>query len=296
MVWLLLTLASAFFIGLYEVAKKHAVHENAVWLVLLYGSITGAIVFLPFIVLSSMGVIGSDFMLFVPQISPYEHFLILLKTAIVLTSWVLSYFALKHLPITIAAPIRSTSPIWTIIGALVIYQERLTPMQWLGLLVTLGFFFLFSLAGRREGISFKSNKWVWLALLAAMFSSTSALFDKHLIRSIDKVAVQAFFTVYQVVFLLPVVVIIRKNNPNSLPLKWRWTIPAIAILLIFADFLYFAALNDLNSLIAVVSTIRRGSVIVTFILGAWLFKERNLTRKAIFLAGILAGLVILLLS
>ena len=296
MIWLLLTLASAFFIGLYEVAKKHAVHENAVWLVLLYGSISGAVVFLPFIVLSSMGVIDSEFLLFVPQITPYEHLLILLKTAIVLTSWVLSYFALKHLPITIAAPIRSTSPIWTIIGALVIYHERLTPMQWLGLVVTLGFFFLFSLAGKREGISFRSNKWVWLALLAAMFSSSSALFDKHLIRNIDKVAVQAFFTVYQVVLLLPVVVIIRKSNPNSLPLKWRWTIPAIAILLLFADFLYFAALNDVNSLIAVVSTIRRGSVIVTFILGAWLFKEKNLTRKAIFLAGILAGLVILLLS
>lgn len=296
MIWLLLTLASAFFIGLYEVAKKHAVHENAVWLVLLYGSISGAVVFLPFIVLSSMGVIDSEFLLFVPQITPYEHLLILLKTAIVLTSWVLSYFALKHLPITIAAPIRSTSPIWTIIGALVIYHERLTPMQWLGLVVTLGFFFLFSLAGKREGISFRSNKWVWLALLAAMFSSSSALFDKHLIRNIDKVAVQAFFTVYQVVLLLPVVVIIRKSNPNSLPLKWRWTIPAIAILLLFADFLYFAALNDTSSLIAVVSTIRRGSVIVTFILGAWLFKEKNLTRKAIFLAGILAGLVILLLS
>lgn len=296
MIWLLLTLASAFFIGLYEVAKKHAVHENAVWLVLLYGSISGAVVFLPFILLSSMGVIDSEFLLFVPQITPYEHLLILLKTAIVLTSWVLSYFALKHLPITIAAPIRSTSPIWTIIGALVIYHERLTPMQWLGLVVTLGFFFLFSLAGKREGISFRSNKWVWLALLAAMFSSSSALFDKHLIRNIDKVAVQAFFTVYQVVLLLPVVVIIRKSNPNSLPLKWRWTIPAIAILLLFADFLYFAALNDVNSLIAVVSTIRRGSVIVTFILGAWLFKEKNLTRKAIFLAGILAGLVILLLS
>lgn len=296
MIWLLLTLASAFFIGLYEVAKKHAVHENAVWLVLLYGSITGAIIFLPFIAFSSLGVLHTDFFLFVPKITLYEHLLILLKTVIVLSSWVLSYFALKHLPITIAAPIRSTSPIWTILGALLIYREALTSMQWLGLVVTLGFFFLFSLAGKREGISFKNNKWVWLALLAAMFSSSSALFDKHLIRSIDKVAVQAFFTVYQVVLLLPVVVIIRKNNPNSLPLKWRWTIPAIAILLIFADFLYFAALNHPDSLIAVVSTIRRGSVIVTFFLGAWLFKEKNLLRKAIFLAGILAGLVILLLS
>ncbi|SMO32762.1 transporter family protein [Saccharicrinis carchari] len=296
MIWILLTLASAFFIGLYEVAKKHAVHNNAVWLVLLYGSFTGAILFLPFIVLSALGAIGSDFILYVPRITLYEHLLILLKTGIVLTSWVLSYFALKHLPITIASPIRSTSPIWTILGALIIYQERLTPMQWLGLVLTLGFFFLFSLAGRREGISFRSNKWVWLALLAAMFSSSSALFDKHLIRSIDKVAVQAFFTIYQVVLLFPVVLIIRKNNPNALPLKWRWTIPAVAILLIFADFLYFAALNDPSSLIAIVSTIRRGSVIVAFILGAWLFKERNLTRKAIFLAGILAGLVILLLS
>src|SRR5690554_6282358 len=294
--WLFLTFVSAFFIGFYELAKKHAVQQNAVWLVLLYTSLTGAAIFAPFIILSKLQILSEDFILYVPPITIREHGFILIKTCLVLTSWVLSYFALKHLPITIAAPIRSTSPIWTIIGALVIYHERLTPMQWLGLVVTLGFFFLFSLAGKREGISFRSNKWVWLALLAAMFSSTSALFDKHLIRSIDKVAVQAFFTVYQVALLLPVVVIIRKSNPNSLPLKWRWTIPAIAILLILADFLYFAALNDPNSLIAVVSTIRRGSVIVTFILGAWLFKERNLTRKAIFLTGILAGLVILLLS
>lgn len=296
MVWLLLALFSSFFIGLYEVAKKHAVHDNAVWLVLLYASMTGALFFLPFLVLSSTGMISTECILFVPKITLYEHLLILVKTAIVLTSWVLSYFALKHLPITIAAPIRSTSPIWTIMGALIIYHERLNSTQWLGLALTLGFFFLFSLAGRREGISFRNNKWVWLALLAAMFSSSSALLDKHLIRSIDKVAVQAFFTFYQVVLLLPVVVIIRKNNPNSLPLKWRWSIPAIAILLIFADFLYFAALNDPNSLIAVVSTIRRGSVIVTFILGAWLFKERNLLRKGVLLIGILAGLVILLLS
>lgn len=296
MLWILLTLASAFFLGLYEVSKKHAVQDNAVWLVLLYGTVTGAILFSPFIVLSSMGVLSSNFMLYVPRITLYEHLLILLKTAIVLTSWVLSYFAIKHLPITIASPIRSTSPIWTIIGALVIYQERLTAMQWLGLAVTLGFFFLFSLAGRREGISFRTNKWVWMALLAAMFSSASGLFDKHLIRSIDKVAVQAFFTLYQLVLLLPVVLIIRKNNPNALPLKWRWTIPAVAILLIVADFLYFAALNDPDSLIAIVATVRRGSVIVAFTFGAWIFKERNIVRKAILLAGILAGLVILMLS
>lgn len=163
MAWILLTLASAFFIGLYEVAKKHAVSDNAVWLVLLYGSVTGAIIFAPFIVLSSLGVISSDFFLYVPRISLYEHLLILLKTTIVLASWVLSYFALKHLPITIASPIRSTSPIWTIIGALVIYQERLSAMQWLGLLVTLGFSFCFRWPEGAKGFRLEpTNGFGWL--------------------------------------------------------------------------------------------------------------------------------------
>lgn len=296
MVWLILTLISAFFIGIYEVAKKHAVQENAVWLVLLYSTIAGAIFIMPIVLLSKFGVISEDFFLYVPKITFREHFLILIKTAIVLTSWILSYFALKQLPITIAAPIRSTSPIWTILGALIIYKEVLTSTQWLGVLVTLGFFFLFSLAGKREGINFRSNKWVWVALLGAMFSSASALFDKHLIREIDKIAVQAYFTIYQVVLLTPVVFIIRKNNPNALPLDWRWTIPVIGVFLIFADFFYFAALNHPDSLIAVVSTVRRGSVIITFLLGAWLFKEKNLWRKGIFLLGILAGLSILMLT
>lgn len=296
MIWLVLTLISAFFIGIYEVAKKHAVQENAVWLVLLYSSLTGALFFLPVILLSKTGVFQEGFLFYVPKITAKEHLFILIKTVIVLTSWVLSYFALQQLPITIAAPIRSTSPVWTILGALLIYHERLTPTQWLGIFVTLGFFFLFSLAGKREGISFKTNKWVWIALLAAMFSSSSALFDKHLIRSIDKVAVQAYFTIYQVVLLFPVVVLIRRKNKNSIPLDWRWTIPIIGLFLIVADFFYFAALNHPDSLIAVVSTIRRGSVIITFLLGAWLFKEKNLWRKGVFLLGILAGLSILLLS
>ncbi len=56
MIWLVLTLISAFFIGIYEVAKKHAVQDNAVWLVLLYSSLTGGLFFLPVILISKFGV------------------------------------------------------------------------------------------------------------------------------------------------------------------------------------------------------------------------------------------------
>lgn len=296
MTWLILTIFSAFFLGVYEVTKKQALRDNAVWLVLLFGTFSSAIIFIPVVLLSKWGVIPATGFIYVPVITFQEHLLILLKTVIVLTSWVFSYFSLKHLPLTIASPIRATAPVWTLLGALIIYKERLTPVQWTGLLLTFLFFYLFSVAGSREGISFKNNRWIWFAILGTLFASASALFDKFLIRSVDRMAVQAYFSIYQVVLLSPLVFVIRRTMSNPLPLVWRWSIPLIGVFLVIADFLYFYALDFEDSLISVVSIMRRGSVIVSFVFGALLFREKNITRKAFLLAGILAGLIILILG
>lgn len=296
MIWLFLTIFSAFFLGIYEVFKKHAVRDNAVWLVLLYGTFSSALIFIPLIGFSNWGYIDKDSLLYIPQISVKEHLLVLLKTSIVLTSWVFSYFSVKHLPLTIAAPIRATAPVWTLMGAILIYQERLSSLQWLGLLTTFVFFYLFSTTGGKEGISFKNNKWIWFAVLGTLFASTSALFDKFLIRSVDRMAVQAWFSIYQVVLLAPVVVVIRRTMVNPLPIIWRWSIPLIGIFLVLADFLYFYALDFEESLISVVSIVRRSSVVISFSFGALFLRELNIGRKAIFLGGILIGIAILMLG
>ncbi|WP_235714349.1 DMT family transporter [Alkaliflexus imshenetskii] len=296
MIWLFLTVASAFFLGIYEVIKKHALKDNAVWLVLLYSTFSSAIIFIPLVFLSYNGTMGSDSMLYIPVITFREHMMILLKTVIVLTSWIFSYFSLKHLPITIASPIRATAPVWTLLGAIVIYREQLSLVQWFGLLMTFFFFFLFSFAGRREGISFRNNKWVWFAVMGTLFASASALFDKFLIRSVDRMAVQSFFSIYQVALLIPLVFVIRRTMANPLPLTWRMSIPLIGVFLVIADFLYFYALDFPESLISVVSVLRRGSVIVSFFFGAILFREVNISRKAFLLAGILIGIVVLMLG
>ena len=296
MVWIWLTVASACFLGVYELTKKHALRENAVWLVLLYGTFSSALVFIPLVLLSHAGIISPDRMIYIPKISLEEHLLVILKTTIVLTSWVFSYFSLKHLPITIASPIRATAPVWTVLGAIVIYSEQLSINQRFGLVVTFLFFFLFSFAGRQEGISFRDNKWIWFAIIGTLFASVSALFDKFIIRTVDRMAVQAFFSIYQVVLLIPVVLIISRLNSTPLKLTRRWSIPLIGIFLLISDFLYFYALDFENSLISVVSVLRRGSVIVSFLLGALLFREVNIGRKAFLLAGILVGIMILILG
>ncbi len=294
--WLILSLLSALFIGIYEVFKKHALNDNDVWLVLLISTLSSTVIFLPIICLSYTGVISKEALIYIPLITVNEHLLILLKTVIVLTSWILYYFALKHLPLTIASPIRSTSPLWTLLGALIIYKEKLTSHQWLGLVITLIFFFAFSLVGRREGISFRNNKWIWFAILGTMFASTSALFDKFLIKNIDRIAVQGFFSLYQVLLLTPVVFIIRYSTASPQTFIWRWSIPLIGIFLVFADFLYFFALDFPDSLISVISILRRGSVVVVFFFGALMFKEKNIGKKLVLLAGILTGIAILILG
>ena len=60
-----------------------------------------------------------------------------------------------------------------------------------------------------------------------------------------------------------------------------------------ASFAYFHALSDSAAMIAVVSMIRRSSVLVSFTCGAILFGERNLKAKALDLLLILIGMVFL---
>jgi transporter family protein len=189
--WLILTLASAFFLGFYDILKKVSLSDNAVWPVLFFGALTSTVIFLPLVGLSEYGIFQAGDMFFVPRLSAREHWMVLLKTSIVLTSWVFNYFALKHLPLTIVAPVRATGPMWTLVGALVIFGEQLSLLRWAGLLLTLFFFFRFSTIGKLEGLSFRNNKWMWFVIIGTLAGAVSALYDKHILRQMDRVAVQA---------------------------------------------------------------------------------------------------------
>ncbi len=294
--WLILTLGSAFFLGFYDILKKISLNANAVWPVLFFGALTSTIIFIPLVWLSEQDVLQAGDMVYVPRLTAREHWMVLLKTSIVLTSWVFNYFALKHLPLTIVAPIRATGPLWTLVGAIIIFGEQLSVLRWLGLLLTLFFFFRFSTIGKLEGLSFRNNKWMWFVIIGTLAGAVSALYDKHILRQIDRVAVQAWFSFYQVVLLLPILWFVRRKRPSRVPFQWRWTIPFIGLFLVIADFFYFYAISEPDSLISVISALRRSSVIVPFVFGALMFGEKNVKKKAVYLGGILVGIVLLLMG
>jgi transporter family protein len=297
--WVILALSSAVLLGIYEVFKKLSVQKNAVIPVLFLSTLTSSLIFLPVAVGSVyFPEFFKSLQIYVPAITRQEQGLILIKSVIVVSSWIMAFFAVKHLPMTIAAPIRSTGPIWTLLGALVIFGEHLNFYQWAGILITLFFFFMLSTTGKLEGIHFRTNKWVFFIVLATLLGAVSGLYDKFIMRRVDRLAVQAWFSFYQVVILFPVLAITRWRLPKSerTPFIWRWTIPLIGVFLLMADFLYFNALSYQDSLISVISSLRRGGVVISFTIGAIVFHEKNLKKKALYLAGILIGILLISLS
>lgn len=297
MMWALLAFLSAALLGCYDFFKKVSLKDNSVIAVLFLNTLFSAMLFSPFILLSHSGVITQG-ELYVPVAGIDTHLLLILKAVIVLSSWLCGYIGLKHLPITIASPIQSTRPVMVLLGALLIFGESLNLFQWIGIAIAVLSMFLLNRSGKREGIDFTSNRWVAFIIMAAVLGAVSALYDKYLMRSLKPIFVQSWFNLYQCLLMGGLVLLLNAFVPSlrSKKFHWRWSILMISVFLAMADFCYFSSLAQEGALIAVVSMIRRGSVVVSFLFGAFLLHEKNLKRKAFDILLILVGLFFLYLG
>ncbi len=296
--WLTLAFTSAALLGLYDVAKKRALTDNAVLPVLLLNTLFSSLLFVPVIVAAECGLGWFDGTLLesVPG-DAHAHALVALKSAIVLVSWVFGYFAMKHLPLTIVGPINATRPVMVLVGAMLLFGERLNGYQWVGVALALLSLFLLSRSGRREGVDFAHNVWILCIAAAAVMGAVSGLYDKYIMARLDPVFVQSWYNFYQLLMMGTVVGLLWwPRRRTTTPFHWSWAIPLISIFLSLADFAYLTALGEEEAMISVVSMVRRGSVVVSFCCGALLFHERNLRAKALDLLFILVGMFFLWLG
>ncbi len=297
--WVFLAFLSACLLGFYDVYKKRSLRDNAVLPVLMINTLLCALFFLPFVVQSFFSASG-----IIPQASFHAHVLVIIKSVIVLSSWICGYYAMKHLPLTIVGPINATRPVMTLMGALLIYGEQLNAWQWAGVLLSILSFMLLSRSGRKEGIRFMHNAWILLLIAAAVLGAASGLYDKYLMAStadggagLNRYFVQGWYNLYQAIMMTIVMLSIwMPTRKQSTPFKWRWSIVLISVFLTAADMAYFYALSCPGAMIAVVSMIRRSSVIVSFLFGALMFRERNLRSKAIDLVFVLIGMICLFIG
>ena len=329
--WLILAFFSAAMLGFYDASKKASLKDNAVLPVLLLNTIFSTVLFSPFLLdyLGGFGWFGGTFLdispfpgethtpanqqitetacslptarsahnfLGINPLSPSSliikaHLMVLLKAFIVLSSWICGYFGLKHLPLTIVGPINATRPVLVLLGALLIFDERLNFLQWTGVLLALASIFLMSRAGKKEDIDFKSNKWIWCVAAATLMGAVSGLYDKFIMKSLSPMFVQSWFNFYQMIIMTIICGLIwYPSRHKTTPFRWSWAIPLISIFICIGDFAYFTSLSEPDSMISVVSLVRRSSVIISFLCGVVIFKERNIKAKLVDLALILLGM------
>lgn len=297
--WLLLAFCSAALLGFYDVFKKKSLSNNAVLPVLALNTLFSSIIFIPFILLSHFAPqMLQDSIFYVPDSGGWEvHKFILLKSFIVLSSWAFGYFGMKHLPLTIVGPINATRPVMTLVGAMLIFGERLNLYQWIGVFMAVISFFMLSRSGKKEGIDFKHDRWIWFVVLAAVLGAVSGLYDKYLMGRFNNMQVQAWYNIYQLFMMGGVLMFLWwPKRKTSTPFRWDWCIILISVFLSATDFVYFYALSMEDSMISIVSMVRRGSVVVSFLFGAMMFHEKNLKSKAIDLLLVLIGMFFLYLG
>ena len=332
--WLILAFVSATFLGLYDTSKKASLKENAVLPVLWLNTVFSTLIFSPFLIdyLAGGGWFEGTAVDTAPfamdrsgGISPsqsaacttcdysaegdllltgltmlcnngtlYAHLLVILKSFIVLSSWIMGYFGLKHLPLTLVGPINATRPVLVLVGATLIFGERLNCWQWAGVLLTILSIYIMSRAGKKEDIDFKSNRWIWCVVGATIMGAISGLYDKYIMKSLGPMFVQSWFNFYQMIIMSLICLLLwYPKRHQTTPFRWSRAIPLISIFICIADFAYFTALSNPDSMISVVSLVRRSSVIISFACGAIIFKERNLRAKALDLLLILAGMILI---
>ncbi|OYP36288.1 EamA family transporter [Prevotella sp. P5-126] len=301
MTWLLLAFLSATLLGFYDAFKKEALRENAVIPVLFLNTLFSSIIFLPFIILSGQTEILDNTIFHVASGGWEMHKYIVLKSLIVLSSWVLGYFGMKHLPLTIVGPINATRPVMVLVGALLVFGEHLNGWQWMGVLLAVMSFMMLSRSGKKEGIDFQHNHWIWMIVGAAVLGAISGLYDKYLMApegsggvGLDRMMVQSWYNIYQCGMMLIMLAILWwPKHKQTTPFHWHWSIIGVSIFLSTADFVYFYSLSLPDAMISIVSMVRRGSVIVSFLFGAAFFHEKNLRAKAVDLALVLLGMIFL---
>ena len=295
-----LSLVSAVLLGFYDIFKKQTVVNNAIIPVLFYSTLISGLMFLPLVLLSRFnpGVFEGDFMqkLYIEPLTARQHLLIMGKTALILASWMFSYSAMKHLPITVVGPVNQLRPAITVILMFLVFRESLTWLQGTGVVLAIISFYFMNRSGRLEGIQFKSNKWVYMLLGSAILVAFSGVYDKFLLSKecISPATIQAWYTIYDFLMMAVLFFLIWFPKRKKMQFEWRWGIVAMAVFVTVADVIYLTGLKQEAAIVVLIPLILYGvRLVVSFVYGIFGFKEINIRSKIIPLLMVLAALVCL---
>lgn len=224
--------------------------------------------------------------------TPFAFLLVIIKSLIIFAAWILAFAAIKKVPVSVYGICDMSRVIFATLLSVFFLHESFTVKGVISLiLVIFGLYF----ANTKKGADDEKYELKYIGMIFAecFLNAVSGTLDKYIMSTgeITSSAMQFWFMLLLSVFYLAYI-LIKREKPEF---KKAFTNPWLYLLsfsLVLGDRLLFIANSDPQSRVTIMTIVKQSSAIVTIILGKLVYKEKNIVKKLICAAVILAGIAL----
>lgn len=274
--------------GAREIIKKKALKINTVIEVLFCYTLLGFLFLLP----DAKEALDVDFSV-MPGIA--------LKSLSIFIAWILSFSAIRELPVSLYGIIDLSRVLFGYVFGILVLGETLTVYQMIGMpLVILGLLLLKFLKTDRSAASGSAEtvrpKYIVYTLISCILNAFSGLLDKLLMRDGTlKSGTLQFWYMLILLLMYMAYILIRRIRINFRTVIKNYWILILSVIFILGDRALFIANSYPESKVTIMTLLKQSACFVTIILGRLVFKEKNISKKLICAAIVLAGIFIAIL-
>lgn len=285
--WLLFAFLSAIFAGLTSILAKCGIRETD-------SNVATAIRTIVVLVFSWIMVFIVNAQNDVLYLEPKTWTFLILSGMATGASWLCYFKALQLGDVNKVVPIDKSSTILTIVLAFIFFQEEITPLKVVCIvLIAIGTFMMIK-KKETKGDKITQKSWLIYACLSAIFASLTAILGKIGIENVDSNLGTAIRTGVVLVMAWVVVFVTKKQSTVKTTNKKELIFIILSGIATGGSWLcYYRALQD--GLASVVVPIDKLSILVTIAFSYIVFKEKLSKKAFLGLVLIVAGTLLMIL-
>ncbi len=280
-IWIIFIFIYSFLKGTRDGMKKAALKKSSADEILFFYSLFGFILILPF----SQNAFSTP---------PIYIFYCFLKSAIICTSWILAYVALKQMTVSLYGIMDLSRMVFSTMLGVFLLGEEMTVSKAIGVVLVIAGLLLVNT--KSDSASGRVRAVVLLAALTnCVLNAISGTMDKILMKTMESDQLQFWFMFFLLI-LYSIILMTKKEKISFKSVKTNYWIPLMSLSLVFGDRLLFTANAMPESQVTVMTVIKQSSVIITVLTGWIFFKEKNILFKMMCCGIILCGIFISILG
>lgn len=280
--YIIFALLYAVIIGVYNVFRKKAVEKSSESTILF---LFNGVAFLCSLIWLPFGVaIPSEFV-----------WIFVLKGFLLTLNWYIVLKVLRDADVSLVSLTTIISSVLTLSIGVFGFGESATILQFAGAVIVIIGAFLINLINKNATGKVNIAQ-IGLLLVSAIISSVSNIIDKYTTTHLESHQVQFWFLlftfVFSTIFFIIECVKSKKFLLQKTDFKNFW-IYLVGIGLFVADMFLFLAYKMPGSQMIIITSITKFKVVVTVILGVFVFKEKNILKKVLISLLMFAGILML---